>query len=183
MLTYYLSGGFKFNKLLKKTPHKDEHEKQIKKDHASASFSLLIKDFIILFVVFLILWLLGKKLPDALMGLLIALSFCVWYGLIAAFADERKRKRKEIISNICNNCFEYNKFTRDEKLVDVEHEIETESFNRSVDIKSKSGHVIGTAEIPEVIPKVIRKETYYVTKTCNCCGKVFYYYETRRKVK
>ena len=30
MLTYYLSGGFKFNKLLKKTPHKDEQEKQIK---------------------------------------------------------------------------------------------------------------------------------------------------------
>lgn len=183
-LGYYLSGGLTFNRMLKKTPHKKEQEKQIKKDYSKFCFKLFFKNLIILLILFFLLWLLSKKIPgSALLGLLATIFCAIWYLMIANYSDERKYKRKVILSDICNKCQEYNNFTRAEKLVDVDHEIETETVNESVDIKSRNGHVIGTAEVPSVISKVVRKETYYVTKTCNCCGKVFYNYETRRKEK
>lgn len=183
-LKYYLSGGLKFNRLLKKAPHKKEDEKQIKKDYASLCFSLILGNFIVLFVLFLLVFLLEKKVgkSSALVGVLsMALIPFIWYSMTVYISDERKNNRLKVIGNICKNCQEYNKWTRDEKLVDVEHEVESKTVYSNVDIKSKSGHVIGSAEVPNVISRIIRKETYKVTKKCNCCGQIYYHYETRRK--
>ncbi len=180
MLFYPYFGGLKLNRLLKKNKHKQEQEKQIKQDYTQLCFKEFIGYLIVIIIFSAIALFLNTKTKSDWIHIFANLGLAsITAGGAITLADKRREIRGDLIYELCKECGEYKNWEKKEELVDKETEIKQDIEYRDSEIYGNSGRVIGTISSPISVFRKVTYLTYYVSRKCNCCGQVYYYYDTR----